>query len=320
MNVAFLGKFGREVVGGAVARVPGVRLQHADTVEQLVPLMGEAEALMLVGPMYSPAVASAVAGARKLRWIQTLSAGYENLQKFGVPTGVTVTNAGDSWAIGVAEHAMALLLALAKRLPEAVTNQRKHVWDRGIFERMASLQGRTMVVVGFGAIGQAVAQRSRAFGMNVFAVTREAAPSPLADRVYPASELEKALQLADAVVLAVPSSPQTVHLLSERTLHACKPGCMVINVARGDVVDQDALAAALRSGHIGGAGLDVMVPEPLPESNALWDAPNLVITPHVAGGGELVTAKLAELVTDNMARHLRGDQLRCAVNAGGTGS
>ena len=319
MNVAFFGKFGREVVGGAVARVPGVRVQHADTVEQLLPLLDEAEALLMVGPMYSPAVASAVAAARKLRWIQTLSAGYENLQKFGVPPGVTITNAGDSWAIAVAEHAMALLLALSKRLPEAVTNQRNHVWDRGIFERMASLQGRTLVVVGFGAIGQAVAQRARAFGMNVFAVTRDAAPTSLADRVYPAGELENALQLADAVVLGVPSSPETVRLLNERTLSACKRGCMVINVARGDVVDQDALAAALRSGHLGGAALDVMVPEPLPESNALWDAPNLLITPHVAGGGELVTAKLAELVTDNMMRHLQSEQLRCVVRIGTAG-
>lgn len=313
MKVAFLGKFGREVVGGAVAALPGVEVHYAETEEQLPPLLADAQALMLVGPMYSSAVARAVGAAPRLRWIQTLSAGYENLQKFGVPAGITVSNAGDSWAVPVAEHALALLLALAKRLPEAVQLQQRHVWDRGIFARMASLQGRTLAVVGFGAIGQAVAQRARAFGMTVFAVTQDARPSELAHRVYPANELERALQLADAVVLAVPSSPQTVHLMNARTLRACKAGCMLINVARGDVVDQNALAEALRCGHLGGAGLDVMETEPLPEASSLWDAPNLIITPHVAGGGELVTAKLAQLVSENVGRHVAGAALRCVV-------
>jgi phosphoglycerate dehydrogenase-like enzyme len=313
MEIVFLGSFGRDVVGPAVAGMPGVVVHYADSVEELSATIGQAEGLMLTGPAYTAPVATAVAGASKLRWVQTLSAGYENLQRLGVPPGVTVTNAGDAWSIPVAEHAMALLLALVKRLPEAVRQQERRVWDRRMFAHMVSLQGRTLVVVGFGSIGRAVAQRARAFGMQIVAVTRTPRPSELADRVYPSSELPSALQLADVALIAVPSHGDTVHLVNERTLRACKPGCILINVARGDVVNQRALADALRSGRIAAAGLDVTDPEPLPKASALWDVPNLLITPHVAGGGELVTAKLAELVVDNVSRQLLGQELRCVV-------
>ncbi|SIT48449.1 putative D-isomer specific 2-hydroxyacid dehydrogenase NAD-binding protein [Paraburkholderia ribeironis] len=313
MNIVFLGKFGRDAVGPAIAAVPGAVLRYADDVEQHAAVVEQAEGVVLVGPAYTAAVAAALAGANKLRWIQTLSAGYENLQRFGVPPGVTVTNAGDAWSVSVAEHAMALLLALAKRLPEAVMQKERRSWDRQLMACMGSLQGRTMVVIGFGSIGKAIAHRARAFGMKVVAVMRTPKPSELADHVYESSELHSALRLADVAVIAVPAHPDTVNLINEQTLRECRRGCLIINVARGEVIDPDALVDALRSGHIGGAGLDVTVPEPLSEASALWRAPNLIITPHVAGGGELVMAKLAKLVTDNVSRQLSGQSLHCVV-------
>ncbi|WP_185715900.1 D-2-hydroxyacid dehydrogenase [Burkholderia sp. Bp9004] len=311
MNIVFFGKFGREVVGPAIAAIPGAVVHYADDVEQLAAVAPQAHGLVLVGPGYTPAVAAALASATELRWVQTLSAGYENLQRFGVPPDVTVTNAGDAWSVSVAEHAMALILALAKRLPEAVRQKERRDWDRQMMARMTSLHGRTIVLVGFGSIGEQVAQRAKAFGMRIVAVMRKPKPSNLADCIYPASELHAALRLADVAAIAVPSGADTANLINERALRECKRGCLLINIARGEVVDQDALADALHSGHIGGAGLDVAVPEPLPEGSALWRAPNLIITPHVAGGGELVMAKLAELVADNVHRELSGQALRC---------
>ncbi|MEM5312559.1 D-2-hydroxyacid dehydrogenase [Paraburkholderia sp. JHI869] len=316
MKLVFFGKFARETVGGAIAAVPDVLLSYAEEVSELAEAVVDAEGLILVGPAFSAEVAAAVSGAPKLRWIQTLSAGYENLQRFGIPREVTVTNAGDSWAIPVAEHAMGLLLALVKHLPEAVKQQERREWGRHFAPQMSSLQGRTMALVGFGAIGKAVAQRARAFGMDIIAVTRSGKPSELASRVYPTSELKSALKIADVVVVAVPSHGDTMNLMNAETLRACKAGSILINVARGDVVDQDALGDALHSGHLSGAGLDVTNPEPLPETSSLWDAPNLLITPHVAGGGNFVTNRLAELAVENVSRQLRGQELRCVVIAG----
>ncbi|WP_343712913.1 D-2-hydroxyacid dehydrogenase [Inquilinus sp.] len=316
MKLVFFGRFARETVGGAIASVPDVRLCYAEDVHELEQALVDAQGLILVGPAFSAEVADVVSHARKLRWIQTLSVGYENLQRFGVPRGVIVTNAGDAWAIPVAEHAMGLLLALVKRLPDAVKQQERREWARQIMPQMSSLEGRTMVLIGLGSIGKAVAQRAKGFGMDIIAVTRTGKPSELASRVYPFSELKFALQLADVVVIAVPSNGDTMNLLNEAALRECKPGCFLINVARGDIVDQDALADALRSGHLAGAGLDVTNPEPLPKTSRLWDAPNLLVTPHIAGGGNFVALKLAELAVENVWRQLRGQELRCVVLRG----
>ncbi|MBP0623349.1 D-2-hydroxyacid dehydrogenase [Cupriavidus consociatus] len=316
MKFVFYGAFGRDVVGPAIAAAPGVVLQYADTAETLAEYLADADAFVTVGPAYTPAVANAVASASKLQWIQTLSAGFETLERLGVPAHITVTNAGDSWSIAVAEHAMALLLALAKQIPDAVRQQGSHAWDRRVMPRMSNLQGRTMVIAGFGSIGQAVAQRAKAFGMRIVAVTRNIKPSDLADAVFPPEELHEALQQADALVIAVPGQADTVRMFNQAVFLACKKGCVVINVSRGNVVEQKALADALKSGHLGGAGLDVTEIEPLPEADAFWDMPNLLITPHVAGGGELVKEKLAALIIDNINRKKRGDNLRFVVMRG----
>lgn len=319
MKVVYYAAYARDVVGPAIAATPGITLQYADSADALPQQLADADAFVTVGPTYNPAVASAVASATNLKWIQTLSAGFETLEKFGVPSHVTVTNAGDSWSIAVAEHAMTLLLALAKRIPEVALKQAKRNWDRSIMTRMSNLQGRTMVVVGFGSIGQNVAQRAKAFGMRIVAVNRDIKPFDTADEVLPPEQLHAALQKADAVVIAVPGQG-TGHLFNREAFAACKKGAVVINVARGNVVDQQALSEALQSGHLGGAGLDVTEVEPLPENDPFWEAPNLLLTPHVAGGGELVKEKLAELVVDNIGRRTRGEDLRFVVMRATEGS
>lgn len=313
MNIVFLGKFGHDVVAPAIEQVPGAVLHSVDTADEFAAVTHQMEGLVMSGPAYTEPIARLVAGASRLRWIQTLSAGYESLQRLGVPAGVTVTNAGDAWSVSVAEHALALMLALAKRLPDAIRQQQRRAWDRELMERMSSLYGRTLVIVGFGSIGKAVAQRAKALGMKIIAVMSTPKPSEHADKVFGACDLEQALGEADAVLLAVPSTSATANLMNQQTLRACKPGCVLINVARGNVVDTEALLEALHSGRLGGAGLDVVDLEPLPDSSPVWGAPNLLITPHIAGGGELVTRILAELVSENVARQLKGQPLRCVV-------
>jgi phosphoglycerate dehydrogenase-like enzyme len=231
-----------------------------------------------------------------------------------VPPGVVVANAGDSWSPGVAEHAMALLLALVKCLPQAILNQPRHAWERSQTARMGSLEGQTLAIVGCGSIGREFARRARPFGMRIVGLSRTAKPDPLADEVQPMSALDAVLARADAVLVAVPYSQATHHLIGAAQLAACKRGAMLINIARGGLVDPLALAAALKSGQLGAAATDVTDPEPLPPGDPLWDAPNLIITPHVAGAaGPVGRDRLARFVAANVGRFVAGEPVSHVV-------
>ena len=246
----------------------------------------------------------------RLRWVQLPTMGYDPVELHGVPSGVTVTTAGDAYAPTVAEHAVTLLLALVRRLPDAVRNAEQHRWDQSGATGIGTLHGATVAVVGFGNIGREVAVRLRAFGARILAVTRNGRPDTLADEVVAADRLHDALGRSDAVVLAVPLNAQTRHLIDARALAAMRPQTIVINVARGGVIDQAALTAALAQGRLGGAGLDVLDPEPLPPDDALWTLPNALITPHVAGyGGDVAPRRILALVERNLRAFIEGRPL-----------
>jgi phosphoglycerate dehydrogenase-like enzyme len=168
---------------------------------------------------------------------------------------------------------------------------------------MGTLEGLTAAIVGYGSIGRAFARLAKAFGMRVVGLSRSARPDGLADEVRPAGELAAVLGRADVVVVAAPHSAETDRMIGAAQLAACRRGAILINLARGGLVDQQALVAALRSGQLGGAGLDVTDPEPLPAGDPLWDCPNVLVTPHVAGSsGHVGRARLAAFVSGNVAR------------------
>ena len=246
----------------------------------------------------------------RLRWVQLPTMGYDPVELHGVPHGVIVTTAGDAYAPTVAEHALALLLALVRRLPEAVRNAEHHRWDQSGATAIGTLHDATVAVVGFGNIGREIAKRLRGFGARVIAVTRSGRPNPLADEAARADQLHGVLGRSDAVVLAVPLSAQTRHLIGARALAAMQPHALLINIARGGVVDQAALATALAEGKLGGAGLDVTDPEPLPPDDPLWALPNALITPHVAGyGGDVAPRRILALVERNLRAFIEGRPL-----------
>lgn len=248
--------------------------------------------------------------APRLRWVQLPTMGYDPVELHGVPPGVTVTTAGDAYAPTVAEHAVLLLLALLRRLPDAVRNAERHSWDQSRATEIGTLNDATVAVVGFGNIGRAVAVRLRAFGAKVIAVTRGGRPDALADETATSEQLLATLAGCDAVVLAVPLNAQTRHLLDARALAALPPNALVINVSRGGVVDQAALTRALAEGRLGGAGLDVTDPEPLPPDDPLWTLPNALITPHVAGyGGDVAPRRILALVERNLKHFIAGRPL-----------
>ena len=246
----------------------------------------------------------------RLRWVQLPTMGYDPVELHGVPAGVTVTTAGDAYAPTVAEHAVTLLLALVRRLPEAVRNAEQHTWDQSGATAIGTLHDATVTVVGFGNIGRQIAARLRGFGARIIAVTRSGRPDPLADEVVPSDRMHDALGRSDAVVLAVPLNATTRHLIDARALAAMRPHALLINIARGGVIDQTALATALAEGKLGGAGLDVTDPEPLPPDDPLWSLPNALITPHVAGyGGDVAPRRILALVERNLRAFIEGRPL-----------
>lgn len=175
---------------------------------------------------------------------------------------------------------------------------------------MVSLRGRTLAILGMGAVGRAVAPRARAFEMEVIAVSQSYRPDDLVDEVVPRERAAEALARADAVVVCMTSAPETRGFLDAARLGAVKPGAFLVNVARGDLVDEAALAAACRSGALAGAALDVTAEEPTPPESPLWDLPNVVLTPHIAGAGDRDDGRLIGLFAENLRRFLEGEPLR----------
>lgn len=255
------------------------------------------------------------ARAKKLRWIHSPAAGVTQLLfPAVVESDVIVTNSTTVHAVPVAEQALALLFALARRLRNCFADQaRRHWGQKESWEPSripTELNGKTLGLVGFGAIGREVAARARALGMTVMAVKRDPARgAELADRVYSPRELPALLEQADYLLLAVPGNPETRHMIGERELRIMKPTAALVNVARGTLVDTEALVRALEAGTIAGAGLDVTDPEPLPSDHPLWRLPNVIITPHLAGATDRYWQRQADMLFENLRRYLAGEPL-----------
>jgi phosphoglycerate dehydrogenase-like enzyme len=277
----------------------------------LAAALPEAELLLITDNVYTAETAQLLRErAKKLKWIQLLSVGYGAVARHGVPPGVIVTNAGDAYAPSVATHAVALLLGAQRQFPNFLASQKRHAWDRQYAPRCAVPFDSTVAIIGFGHIGSEIARMLKAMGARIIAVTRRAAPHPNADEVVPVTQLQSILPRADAVIIALAASPESRHLIDAKALAAMKRSAVLVNIARGYIVDCVALAAALKNGTLGGAGLDVTDPEPLPEDHVLWDAPNLIISPHMAGAsGPVMGTRLAKVAGDNVARWLKGEPL-----------
>lgn len=246
----------------------------------------------------------------KLRWIQLANAGYDNACRAAIPEHITVTNVGSILAPVVAEHAIALMLALTRRIPEMVRLQNAALYNQEPFRRVTSIEGSRVAIVGFGNVGIAFARRIRAFGAHIVAVTRTGSSHPDADEAHSITNLEKLLPSLDIVVLALPLSDATRGFFGSKQIESMKWGAMLINVGRGELVDTRALEDALVSGRLGGAALDVLSPEPLPQDHTLWRAPNCLISPHLGGWGRTGASQhFSSLFIENVRRYLAGAAL-----------
>ena len=255
------------------------------------------------------------ARAEQLRWIHSPAAGVTQLLfPAVVESDVIVTNSTTVHSVPVAEQTVALLFALARRFRNCFDAQaarrwaQKESWEPSRIP--TELNGKTLGLVGFGAIGREVARRARALGMTVVAVKRDpSSGAELADRVHPPRELPAVLEQADYLVLAAPGNPETRHMIGEREFARMKPTAALVNVSRGTLVDTDALVRALEAGTLAGAALDVTDPEPLPPEHPLWRFPNVLITPHLAGATDRYWERQRDMVFENLRRYLAGEPL-----------
>lgn len=246
-------------------------------------------------------------------WMQATSIGYA---AFPVDEfrrrGVALTNAAAVHDSVVSEHALSLALALSRNLGPIFEQQRAHEWNRDVGSEMWDWKGSRMTVFGLGNIGEAVARRGRAFGMEVYGVKRT--PSTYTgvlsrDRVVATDEFHDLLPDTDLLILTVPLTDATHHVIDADALDALPDTGVLVNVARGAVVDQDALVEALERGELGGAGLDVFEPEPLPPESPLWDREDVLVTPHVGGRSRDFPERFSRLFVDNYDRWTAGRSL-----------
>jgi len=283
--------------------VPGAEVTVVTTLSGLFEVIADTEFLVLVdAPVAEAREVVDRLSSSSVRHLHFNSAARDGFTAAGIPPGITISNAAGALSPTVAEHAFALLLALTRRLPAALDLQRDEMWVQSVGAGARSLEGSTMLLIGLGNIGREIARRARAFGMQIVGVNRTVRSEPHVDDVFPLEALNDVLPRADVVVACIAHSPETGGILGREALALCRPDALIINVGRGGLVDTEALAEALETGRIAGAGLDVTDPEPLPRGHPLWRAPNLIITPHTAGA----SARGARRIADAAAKQLAG--------------
>lgn len=263
--------------------------------------------------------ADSLAGASALRWVHSTAVGVGSLPLSALAArGIPVTNTRSVHAEMIAEHALALLLGLRRQLPAAASHRAVRTWGQREMSTvvMPRLAATTVLVLGLGAIGERFAAFASAMGMSVIGIRRDVAKSPVPGvrRVEPLSALRNLLPVADAVVLALPHTAETHLVLGQAELALMKSSAMVINVARGTLIDEAALADALTAGRLGGAGLDVFTREPLDPDSPLWTTPHTILTPHTSAFDGDYWTPAVDLFLANWERFVNGEPLQNLVD------
>jgi phosphoglycerate dehydrogenase-like enzyme len=308
------------------AAAPGAEIvdRQCRTVEEMAELLGSATGCDVLFTFRVPPETMRM--APQLKWIQLLSAGADHALKGQVGAGVALTTSSGIHAATMAEYSIASMLAFSHKLHLLIRAQMNREWRRsGDFMSMVdAMRGHTLGLIGYGSIGRETARLGRALGMRVIALKRNPAsrrdegwmPAGLGDsdgsipeRFYGPGERMEMLAECDYVTVTLPLTESTRGFIGERELAAMRPHAYLVNVGRGEVVDQDALVEALRAGRIGGAGLDVFEREPLEPESPLWAMENTILTPHMSGAFKGYVEACCELFADNLRRFVAGQPL-----------
>ena len=290
------------------ARNTGIRHFQVSSLEELTVRVADAD-VVSVSMLWRN---NLIARAPRLKFIQSISSGTDQYSREALKAaGIRLASAQGVNARAVAEHAVALILAMTRQLHVARDNQAKKHW-RGMISDLSrredELGGKTLLIVGLGRIGSHLAGLAKAFGMRVIGTKRDPGTGGTnADDVFSQGRLGEILPLADFVAITSALTPQTEGIINAQALARMKPSAFLINVARGKIVDEPALIAALNEGRLAGAGLDCTVEEPLPAASPLWEMPNVLITPHTAGDTRRYEDNVIDLLLENLDRLWRGE-------------
>ena len=262
-----------------------------------------AEAEVAFGGFTTDRIRTILAGMPRLRWMHTFSAGVDrHVPELIDRPDVSLTNNTGAYDIPIAEHVVAMIFAAAKRVPEHLAAQGRHEWQREVPH--AEVRDATLIILGLGSIGTELARLASGVGMRVIGIRRDASrPAPPGvERVVPPHELPRIVREADYLAVTAALTPQTKGLVSRELIGLLKPTAWIVNIARGPIVDEAALAEALAERRIGGAALDVFETEPLPASSPLWALDNAILTPHVSNSSPQVRARSLALAVENVRR------------------
>jgi phosphoglycerate dehydrogenase-like enzyme len=290
------------------ARNTGINSFQVRSYDEFVQRVGEADVVSVSGMWKNDIISHAT----KLKFVQSISSGMDQYSKEMLGAkGIRLASAAGVNARAVAEHALALILAVYRRLPEARDNQHKKVW-RGMLgdltQREDELGGKTLLVVGMGRIGSHLAKLAKAFDMKVIGIRRDPkAGTNGADEIHGMGDLVKLVPQADIVALTCALTPETTGLMSAAAFAAMKPSSVFVNVARGKVADEAALIATMEGNKIWAAALDVTAEEPLPAASPLWTMPSVLITPHTAGETRAYEDNVIDILIENLDRLWRGE-------------
>lgn len=250
--------------------------------------------------------------AKKLEWIQSPSSGVDSYLRIPelIKSPVYLTSASGTHGACLAESAMAMIFAFTRGIRHCVLSQQEQSWNAGkkARSRILELTGSTMGIIGFGAVGRALAKRAQAFDMRIIAVDMYPKDKPdYVDELWNLERLDDLLKESDYVVVTAPRTPETLGMIGAEQIALMKPSAMLVGISRGGLIDQIALAQALREKRLAAAALDVFDPEPLPEDNELWELDNLLMTPHIAGGTQLEGKYIIDIFQENLDRFLNCD-------------
>lgn len=298
------------------AKFPGVTFTKVASVAELVRALPDSDVMIANNPMFTPEVSRAVRDhGKRLKWIQFTTVGVDTAARSGLPSHLPITNVRGVRTGILASHAMALMLGLMRGFHQFERHRARNYWARlEIGQLTTTTEGKTMVIVGLGEIGRDAARKAKAFDMTVIGVSRAGTAGGPIDEVLPRTRLDEALRRADVLLLALPLDPDTFHLIGEREFNLMKPSAIVVNIARGPIIDEQALIAALTNKTIAGAAMDVTEVEPLPADSPLWGLDNVLFSPHIGGqGDDAQRQRLSALVADNLTRFLAGEPLQNIV-------
>src|SRR5260370_11103197 len=291
-------------------RWPEMRVLHLPNYDHLAEELPDTD--IFVGYSLRP---EQLKDAKKLKWIHSTAAGVAQLMYPEIrESGIMVTNPSGIFSVPMAEHTMGLLLALARNFPDSVRGQdrarwgQQEIWDQP--QHLTELNGKVLLIVGYGSIGREVAKRAEVVGMRAWGVTRSGKGEQAhAERIFVAGQLREALPDADYVLICAPETAETKHLIGAAEIAKMKRGARLINVGRGALLAEAAQGQALDTGALGGAALEVTATEPLPAESPLWKAPNLFITPHTSGVSDRLWDRQGTILIDLLERWFGGREL-----------